>query len=493
MKLKLKLLNIFYLIFSVVALGAYVLNYSSFVSATFKYKINEEYFLEESIDDSALTELGVDHEDLFSDLDTIIFEVEVNLSYQNLLQAWTETGPDYDRSYMSALERYSAEYVFIPAFRRVSDDLQEDLERVANAAISKMIENTTKEQLMVYSRAVTGSTDYWQAMKDNPENIENYGEGQFIGAVSNLTGNLLDYFDEERFNDGLYDENSNLVLAGLKQTMYPYFTAIKNPADSYEQAELTSAFNKMWKGVDQYLHYYGIFDEEGVITNIEEAIGNVLQRFIDHVEYELLAEEDEGDYVDDYEDDEFYNKFVGKFFAPLKTYIGGDNDFDEDDSLAELFFNVVKNSNINGENGAVFYLIALAARVFGVLLVLFLLAWAIKFISVIISFFRQRPYIRMNPLFIITGTIEALLALLTLGSVIIYQNFDIQALRGQIPLLQAIVPLGLSFRFVFACWIPGVLAILNLLFSIVYGPVKKKFKQDSRDEILYSTDFNDYE
>ena len=99
----------------------------------------------------------------------------------------------------------------------------------------------------------------------------------------------------------------------------------------------------------------------------------------------------------------------------------------------------------------------------------------------------------MNPLFIITGTIEALLALLTLGSVIIYKNFDIEALRKSIPLVQGVVPLGLSFQFIFACWIPGVVAILNLLFSIVYGPVKKKFKQDSRDEILYSTDFNDYE
>jgi len=62
-----------------------------------------------------------------------------------------------------------------------------------------------------------------------------------------------------------------------------------------------------------------------------------------------------------------------------------------------------------------------------------------------------------------------------------------------VPALENIIPVGLTVQMVFAAWIPGILAILNLLFSVLYGPVKRKFKEDSRDEILYSTDFNDYE
>lgn len=491
MKLRLKILNIFYLLFSVVAIGAYVLNSASFMSATFTYEIDAEYFYEESIDDSALSDLGIDSEELFSDLNKITFDVDVNLSYTNLLQSWTETGPEYNRSYMSAIERYSAEYVFIPAFRKAADYLQDDLEIIANNAMSKAIEKIAKTHLDSYCLAVIGHGDSFEAMKQNPQNVDNLNEHQFSNAIRQITENMALYGDADRFYNDYNNKDGDLVFLGLKKTLHPYFTAVKEPEGSNEENALLQAFTTMIEDVDKVLGFdgYQVFDEEGNYTDIEEAIGNILQRFIDHVIYEdvegSIDEDDEEEY-------EYESKFVNKLFAPLKAYIEGENDFDEEDNLAELFFNVIKNSTIN-ENSAVFFMIALAARVFAVLLVLFVLAWAIKFIMVIISFFRQKPYIKMNPLFIITGTIEALLALLTLGSVIIYKNFDIEALRKSIPLVQAVVPLGLSFQFIFACWIPGVVAILNLLFSIVYGPVKKKFKQDSRDEILYSTDFNDYE
>ena len=96
MKLKLKILNIFYLIFSAVAVAAYVLNANSFLNATFSYRVNSDLLLEESIDESALDELGINSDDLFSDIDTIVFEVQVNVGYADLLRAWTEAGSDYD-------------------------------------------------------------------------------------------------------------------------------------------------------------------------------------------------------------------------------------------------------------------------------------------------------------------------------------------------------------------------------------------------------------
>ena len=99
----------------------------------------------------------------------------------------------------------------------------------------------------------------------------------------------------------------------------------------------------------------------------------------------------------------------------------------------------------------------------------------------------------MNPLGILTGIIEGLLAVISVATIVIYNNgIDVNSIRNNIPALRSILPLGLSFelRFVF---IPGIIAIVNLLFSLVYGPVKKKFKQESRDELLYSEEYNEYE
>ena len=96
MKAKLKVLNFFYLIFSAVAIAAYALNANSFMSATFNYKITSDLLMEEAVDESALEELGINSDDLFSDLDKIVFEVQVNVGYRDLLSAWTETGPDYN-------------------------------------------------------------------------------------------------------------------------------------------------------------------------------------------------------------------------------------------------------------------------------------------------------------------------------------------------------------------------------------------------------------
>ena len=49
-----------------------------------------------------------------------------------------------------------------------------------------------------------------------------------------------------------------------------------------------------------------------------------------------------------YEDDDYSyyevanNKFISKFFAPLKAYIEEDSEFDN--RLTELFINVIRNS-----------------------------------------------------------------------------------------------------------------------------------------------------
>ncbi|MBO7614494.1 MAG: hypothetical protein J6T15_02180 [Bacilli bacterium] len=489
MKTKLKILNIFYFLFSIVAIAAYVLSSNSFLRTTFHYEVDSNALVEASIDESALEELGISIDDLFSDVSKVVFEVDVNVSYSDLLTSWTEagsTGKFGDFQSFNSVERYAMKYILKPAFDNTSDWLEEQLTAVANAAIGKMIENVTVSELRTYSLAVVGNPDPFDAMDKNQNNTGHYNKLQFEGTVSDCTQLIFRTTYDEIYFNGAEDLNGNKVVVGFNERIVPYFKAIKEPDadDNNEMNAYNDGLKNMKRRIAECLQNYGVFDETGAVTYIEEAIGTILQHLLNHVNYEdeRVASYNLPEIPD--------NKFVNKFFAPLKGFILDEGDFDS--LLTEMFVNVIRESNAN-DGGRLFYMIALGARVFAVILVLCLLGWAIKFIMAFISFFRQKPFLRINPLFIITGTIEAIFALLTLGSYIIFQFYTIDAIKSVIPAVANLIPVGLSLQIVFAAWIPGVLAILNLLFSVLYGPVKRKFKEDSRDEILYSTDFNDYE
>ena len=490
MRAKLKILNVFYFIFSIVAIAAYVLNANSFMKTTLHYEVNASTLADASIDESALEELGIEIDDLFSDVDRVVFEVDVNVKYADLLTSWTEAGANYtygDFTSFTPTERYAMKYILKPAFDNTSDWLEEQLIAVANAAISKMIERVTVEQLRTYSFAATGKDDPFEAMDENPDNVERYNRRQFDGAVSDCTQLIFRVTSDEIFFNGAEDPATNTkIVVGFNERIVPYFKAIKtpDPNDTNEISTYNKCLTDLKRTVFGCLVNYGVFDDTGAVTYIEEAIGTILQHLLDHENYE------DSRIAGGYDSRILDNKFVNKFFAPLKEYILDEGDYDS--LLTEMFVNVIRESNVN-EGGKLFYMIALTARIFAVILVLCLLSWVIKFIMCFISFFRQKPFLRINPLFIVTGTIEAIFALLTLGSLVLFRFYDINSIKAAVPLLQNLIPVGLTVQIVFAAWIPGVIAILNLLFSILYGPVKRKFKQDSRDEILYSTDFNDYE
>lgn len=501
MKAKLKFLNVFYLLFSVVALAAYFLNTNIYLRTTFNYTIDADLLLEESVNEDSLLQLGISPEDLFSDAEKLIFEVEVDLNYGDLLTAWTETGPDYDNygdSDYSAIERYAINYVLVPALDEIPYRLEEDLQTIANAALSKMMENTTTIYLTKYCQYVTEDiNDPFIAMYDTQQNKANpLDEKTYRESLKILTKTLELIATKGEFFEGRRNANTNEVdIQGYKDRMEPYFYAVKEPADAEEADYLTTCMSDAMRKIEDYLYDYGILDDDNRICSINEAIGTILQHLVDSSEFAYDDEDDDnGGFV--YDDEDYYDmpqmKFINKFFSPLKSYVDLEGDSEFENPMTELLVNVISKSNINGENNRLFLLVALMARVFGVVLVLCLLSWAIKLIIAFISFFKQRPYIRINPFFIITGTIEGILAILTFVTMII-ARYDMNTIRQLIPAIQAIVPTGLSIQLMFVAAIPGAIAILNLLFSILYGPVKRKFKEDARDEILYSTDFNDYE
>lgn len=505
MKTKLKLLNIFYLLFSVVAIAAYVLNSNVFLTSTFSYTISSELFLQEGVSEDAFIDFGISSEDLFTDLPYLTFEIEVNVTYDNLLKSWTETGPEYADEDHSAWERYAINQILIPTFDNAPDWLEEDLERVADSALMKMIDNATRVGLINYAFLTreekhyldaAGNVDPFVAMANNPDNINQYNYDNYKVTLNLLTQMLHVVTTDYIFFNGQVNLNNVVEVEGYKDLIKPYYEAIKAPSNSDEADALDKFIADSIDDIDLFLDRFGIIDRSGNLLPIHEAIGTILQHLVDNAEYEGGDDFDyEGD--DYYDDDDYYEapdiEFVNRLFAPLKEYIEDDTEYEYGNALSQVLVNVIKNSNINGgENNRLFWLMTVAARVFGVILVICLLSWAIKLITIVISFFRQRPYMRINPFFIITGTIEGILALITLATVII-GNYGMDKVRNLVPALQAIIPLGLSIQFVFIAWIPGLMAIMNLLFSILYGPVKRKFKEDSRDEILYSTDFNDYE
>ena len=490
MKLKLKILNIFYLFISVGALIAYVANFSSFLSASFTYKVSEEVLLEANISDQALEDFGISIEDLFSDLDTVVFEVDVNVSSADLIFAWTETTSNYDyvNSKFDAKGRYLTHRILAPAFDNLSDILQEDLTTVAENAVKKMIYNMIVNNMNFYSLDVEGEGNCFYAMEENEANVngENLNDIQFNGTVQTLYGYLAPYQNSDRFLNGYEIEYDGVAQynPGLRDEIRPYFEAIHVVKDQDEADLMEYYLNNAAYAVNDCLHWYGLYDESERFISLDEAIGSILQRLINAEDY----------------DDSSYSSclFVDKLFAPLKGYIDEDNlEFEND--LTAVLVNVIAQSNANqsqrgkaGTSGPLFKLFVLLLQVSGILLVLFLLCWIIKFIQAITSFFRSKPYIRMNPVGIVAGVAEALLAIISVATLIIYNNFDMVTLRTKMPSIFGVVPLGLSFSLRFI-YIPGILAIVNFLFSLVYGPVKKKFKQESREELLYSNDYNDYE
>ena len=493
MKVKLKILNLFYLLFSTIAIGAYLLaNNNAFLQPSFTYKINEELILNEGIDDSALGDLGITSEDLFSDLDTIVFEVKVNIKYGDLLNAWTEVGPEYNyrNSKFDAVGRYLTHYILEPALDNVDELLLDDLVGVAENAVKAMISSTVIEGMNSYSKEVVGYDDCFAAMEDNPVNTagENKNKLQFIQTVNSLYNLMSVSLTESRFLNG-YDIQDDHV-EGFKESIKPYLDAIYQVQNEDEADTVERSLIRITSNVSTCFYAYGLYDDDGNYLSIYEAIGNIFQRLIDHSEYEDSA----------YNTSNVSSPFVDKLFAPLKGYID-DEDPEFDNALTSIFINVIAKTTTNqvnygnaeGVSGPLFLLMLYAIRAFGILLVLFLLVWAIKIIQCIICFFRAKPYVRMNPLGILTGIIEAALTLISIATIIIYRNnIDVNSIRNNIPALKSVLPLGLSFELEFV-FIPGILAIANLLFSIVYGPVKKKFKQESRDELLYSEEYNEYE
>jgi hypothetical protein len=156
MKVKLRILNIFYLIFSTVAIAVYVMS-PTFSQVTFDYIINEDVLMDQDIDDEAFAELGFSISDIFSDLNDneFVFSFTANIDYQTMLNAWIVPSSYYEDDDRESLEIFMEDYVLLPAFQNSFSDgedeeetqLEDALDTIAYSCMKAMFYNTTIDNL----------------------------------------------------------------------------------------------------------------------------------------------------------------------------------------------------------------------------------------------------------------------------------------------------------------------------------------------------------
>jgi hypothetical protein len=133
--------------------------------------------------------------------------------------------------------------------------------------------------------------------------------------------------------------------------------------------------------------------------------------------------------------------------------------------------------------------VAWGIRIAGIVLAVFVLGWAIKVLQVIICFFRKKPYLRTEVIGIIAGIVQVLLAIIS-GFIILAVKLDLFRTITRLPVLSdvfAAVPFMGQFMdimgtavtptIMFSAFIPGILVLVNLVYSIIYGFFKRSFKR----------------
>ena len=450
MKVKLKILNVFYLIFSVIAVGAYFLM-RPFLNMTMTYRLSESVIEEAEMSEEPFEQLGITAADLFKDLpeneDTgeqeIVFTAEVKIDFDTLLTAWFGVSNS-----ATSVQNFVSNNVLGPslekAFYENDEELIEDnLVTMAESALETMYFNVIEKTL--YKMSDINLYSHLEEKGYSKQQVKQSCRYLTVNTFRGSRQSFIVLFDEEigKYVNALSDNEEDKAY---------YLTLME-------------------RDVTEYLTAFGAIDDYGSMSSVEEVVGNILQRFIDNEDYA------EGEVIDDDEE---------------SSYLEEDSDFE---TYTQLFLEVLKRSNFNSNNG-MFVGIVLLVRALGVLFVSFVAMWAVKIIQCLVGFFRKKPYIRMNPVGIITGILEVGLAAISVVTVILYRYTNINTMRVNPyigPYISSLLPVGFSFELLFGALIPGIMVILNFLFSIVYGPVKKKFKTDAKEEMLYSTEQYDYE
>lgn len=438
MKLKLKIMNVFYFAISVAAI--FFLLITPLFSATIDFHIDYDV-VTELADEEAFEDFGITQDDFFEGDPTIDFTLDVQVTLPTALRAIV-TGDN---------ERLVKQYILAPGFEAISEEIRPVMEQIAYNGAKAMVRNTFTSHLQ---RLVGTGEDFYEKLAE----------------VSSLKKKDVDASIDKIYNS-IFEENQ--ILRDISKVYLEEYTkytdAFSKPAISRNVASAM---------LESKLIQLQLIDDDGQVLGIESEIDSVLSRFLGNIGGEATVAESGGE----------SETYVTKLFAPML-----DNDDDgvekrdpySKDALTEALLNTAGKCYFSDNDSVAFLRIKIFCILGIVLLALFLAGWIIKIVNCFICIFRKTPYLRLEPFGIVTAVFQVILSLISVGFIVIYEMGPsaVQNIGFINNMLQGVLPnVAVSMKMTFGAMIPGFIAIGNLLLSIVYSPVKKIFKKETKKE-----------
>lgn len=434
MKTLLKILNIVYFILSAAAIACFTVNFIKpdwvpFLKMGISANLNESNS-KEVFSDALLDKFNITREDLFKEGD-IEVKAEVNVTNEMVFGIWGAEDKEVyvtDNFINSTIDGVVAQVE--PTFTRVA--------RVAaKSSIKTLVEQKLRESIP------DDKNLYVELNNANPE----------LNSLT-LSNDIDTLFDELEQDDATLDS----VNAVYNEIYNKYSEALGNGTKTPDQTR---------EELQETLENYNLVDEEGNITSMDEAIAALLG--------DLLGNNNSGNNSDENIDEQETAAITLR--RMLNPYYEGEEVTSEEASAIANELKTFVNSKLKAEDIVTGFQIA--CIVWGV----FVLGWAIKLLQCIICLFRKKPYIRVEVIGILAGIVQVILALVS-GLLILAFKFGFITTLVRLPViggLIAAIPFlgsqGIGLELTFSAFIPGILVLVNLVYSIIYGFVKRSFKR----------------
>lgn len=426
-KFKLKIMNIIYLALSGLALFWYSLNFFVPDKAPFlKFGIHVEMDEEASVEvlsDETLDSFGVSRDDLFES-GPLVIEANIQIKNQMLLDVWKadDAAAFVDNSFIQ------------PNVDALVESLKPSFMNVAKSAAKGALRNIMEDELS----DLTGGEDLYATLAAaNPELTK-----------EKMSQDISDVID------GLLAENATIdsVSELLAEKYSPYSVALGGEEKTTEEMkeEIKDTFKEL-----------GLVDENGNINSVDDVIASLLGG--------ILGGEEPEDKGGEPEKQALRRALFPNYEEP--------DDGEENPIAAKLkaFINEKLDDKTKGT-------VVLAFKALGIALAVFMLGWALKALQVIIRFFILKPYVRFEIIGFISNIVQLILATISL---VIIAAFKFNLLSS-IPFVSDVVstlpfPIEtMSLELTFSAMIPGILIVINFVYSIFYGIAKRRYKRENK-------------
>lgn len=435
-KLKLKILNFVYFALSGFALFWYSLNFINPDKAPFlKIGVDINLTAENSegiFTDDMLSSLSVTREDLFA-AGPLTVEADVQIKNSMLLDVWKSEDP----------KAFVSESFINPNVNALVDQLEPSFIPIAKSAAKGAVKTIVEDEL---KKTIAGNGgDLYDTLKAaNPELTSE--------KLSEDIGKVIDVLLSE-------DATVDSVSEALVDKFNVYNVALGGEEKTAEEMK-----NEMLPTLEEY----NLVDEDGKINDIDEVIALLLDGFLG-----TGSDEGSGDDSD-----------PEKAIANMLRRANADAE-DPDENAISAKLKQFVNEKLDDSTRE---LIALAMKGCGIALAVFMVGWAIKLLQTILCLFRKKPYVRTELIGIIAGIVQFILALIS-GLVLVAFKFNLIGMASSLPVVGDIVAKlpfladgSSSLVFMFSAFIPGILCVVNLIYSIFYGIAKRKFKREYRKQ-----------